>query len=108
MKGWLFANVSNKEKFGTKPTKPSYTQAPKVNINTFKKENSASHNENKPNKNINERSWSLSHANRRPKEEIIWSTKNWKTNLSSNYKYQQEINQFQEEIKLLKQTKNNH
>ena len=34
--------------------------------------------------------------------------KQLKTDLSFNYKYQQEIKQLKEEIKLLKQTKNNH
>ena len=39
---------------------------------------------------------------------INWSKTNSKTDLLTNYKYQQEINQLKEEIKLLKQTKNNH
>ena len=59
-------------------------------------------------KNINERLRSIRLANRRPKKGIIWSRNNSKTDLSSNYKYQQEIKQLKEEIKLLKQTKNNH
>ena len=39
---------------------------------------------------------------------IIRSRNNSKTDLSSNYKYQQEIKQLKEEIKLLKQAKSNH
>ena len=44
----------------------------------------------------------------KPKQEIIRSRNNSKTNLTSDYKYQQEIKQFKEEIKLLKLTKENH
>ena len=91
-----------------RPTKPSYAQALKSNTNTFEKVNSANHHENKPNKTINERLISLSPANRRPKQGIFRSRINSKTDLSSNYKYQQEIKQLKEKIKLLKQTKNNH
>ena len=91
-----------------RPTKPSYAQALKSYTNTFEKVNSANHHENKPNKTINERLISLSPANRRPKQGIFRSRINSKTDLSSNYKYQQEIKQLKEKIKLLKQTKNNH
>ena len=79
----------------------------KSSANTFEKVNSTNH-ENKPNKNVNERIRSLSPANQRPKQGIIRSRNNSKTNLSSNYKYQQEIKQLKDEFKLLKQTKNNH
>ena len=58
--------------------------------------------------NINERLRLLSLGNRRPKQGIIRSRNNSKTDISSNYKYQQEIKQRKEEIKLLKQTKSNH
>ena len=80
----------------------------KSSANTFEKVNSTNHHENKPNKNVNERIRSLSPANQRPKQGIIRSRNNSKTNLSSNYKYQQEIKQLKDEFKLLKQTKNNH
>ena len=79
----------------------------KSSANTFEKVNSTNH-ENKPNKNVNERIRSLSPANQRPKQGIIRSRNNSKTNLSSNYKYQQEMKQLKDEFKLLKQTKNNH
>ena len=88
-------------------TKPSYAQAVKVNTNTLEKGNSTSHNENKPNTNIKERLRSLILTYRRPKQRINRSRNNSKADLSSNYKYQQEINQIKEEIKVLKQT-NNH
>ena len=88
--------------------KPGYAQALKSNTNTFEKVNSMNHHKNKPNKNINRRLRSLSPANRKPKQGIIQSTNNSKTDLSSNYKYQQEIKQLNSEIKLVKQTKNNH
>ena len=88
--------------------KPSYAQALKPNTNTFEIENSTKHNESKPDKTINERPRSLSPANRRPKQGLIRSTNNTKTDFASNYKYQQEIKQLKEELKLLKQTKNNH
>ena len=91
-----------------RPTKPSYAQALNSNTNTFEKVNSTNHHKNKPNKNVNERLRSLSPANRRPKQGIIRSRNNSKTDLSSNYKYQQEIKGLEEEIKLLKQTKSNH
>ena len=86
--------------------KLSYPQALKFNINIFKKVNSTNHH--KPNNNISERLRSLSPANRKPKQEIIRSRSNSETNLSFNYKYQQEIKQLKKEIKLLKQRKNNH
>ena len=57
---------------------------------------------------MNERLRSLSPANRTPKQGIIRSRNNSRTNLSSDYKYQQEIKQLKEEIKLLKQTESNH
>ena len=90
-----------------RPTKPSYAQAVKVNTNTLEKGNSTSHNENKPNTNIKERLRSLILTYRRPKQRINRSRNNSKADLSSNYKYQQEIKQIKEEIKVLKQT-NNH
>ena len=107
------AVVNNKEGSRTteeqpRPTKPSYAQALKLKTNTFEKVNSTNHLENKLSKNINERLRSFSPADQRPKQEIIRSRNNSKTDLSSNYKYQQEIKQLKEEIKLLKQTKNNH
>ena len=37
-----------------------------------------------------------------------WSKTNSKTDLLTNYKYQQLVNQLKEEIELLKGTKNNH
>ena len=46
--------------------------------------------------------------NRRPKQGIIWSRRNSKTNLTSHYKYQLKIQQLKEQIKLLRQTNNNH
>ena len=91
-----------------RPTKPSYAQALKSNTNTFEKVNLPNHNENKPNKNINERLKSLSPANQRPKQGIIRSRNNSKTDISSNYKYQQEIKQLKAEIKPSKQKKSNH
>ena len=100
--------TSNETEEQPKPTKPSYAQALKSNVNTFEKVNSPNHHENKPNKNINERLRSLSPANRRSNQGIIRSKNNSKTDVSSSYKYQQEIKQLKEEIKLLKQTKNNH
>ena len=75
-----------------RPTKPSYAQALKSNTITFKKVKSKNHHENKPNKNINERLRSLSPANRRPKQGIIWSRNNSKTDLSSNYKTNKKLN----------------
>ena len=39
---------------------------------------------------------------------INWSKTNSKTDLLNNYKYQQQINQLEEETKLLKETKNYH
>ena len=60
-----------------------------------------SHIVHKLNKNINERLKSLSPANRRAKKKVVRSRNNLKTNLLSNYKYQQKINQHKEEIKLL-------
>ena len=67
--------------------KPGYAQALKSNTNTFEKVNSMNHHKSKPNKNINGRLRSLSPANRKPKQGIIQSTNNSKTDLSSNYKY---------------------
>ena len=55
----------------------------------------------------NERLRSLSPAIRRPRQGIIWSRNNSKTDLLYNYKYQQKIKQLKEEIKQLKQTENN-
>ena len=81
-----------------RPTKPSYAQVLKSNTNMFEKGNSTNHHENKPNKNINGRLRSLSPANRRPKQGINRSRNNSKNNLSSNYKYQQEIKQLKEEL----------
>ena len=85
-----------------RPRKISYAQALKSSTNTFEKRNSTKHNESKPSKNASGKLRSLSPANRRPKQEIIWSKNNSKTDLSSNYKYHQEIKQLKEEIKLLK------
>ena len=50
-----------------------------------------------PQKNLNERLRSLSPANWRPKQGIIWSRNHLKTDLSSIYKYQRE--NYQEEQK---------
>ena len=55
----------------------------------------------------NERLRSLSPAIQRPRQGIIWSRNNSKTDLLYNYKYQQKIKQLKEEIKQLKQTENN-
>ena len=99
---------SRKSREQPSPTNPSYAQALKSNINTFEEVNSTDHHKNKPNKNINERLRSHSSASRRPKQGISRSRNNSKHDLSSNYKYQQEIKQLKEEIKLLKQIKNYH
>ena len=88
-----------------RPTKPSHAQALNCNTNTFEKVNPTNH-QSKPNKNVNERLRGLSPANQRPKQGIIWSRNNSKTDLSSNCKYQQGIKQGKE-IQLLKQAKNN-
>ena len=72
----------------------------------LQKGNRTSHNENKSKKSINERLRTLSPANQKPKQGIIRSRNRSNTNLSTNYRYQEEINQLNEEIKLLKQTKN--
>ena len=47
-------------------------------------------------KKINERLRSLSPAEGSPKQGLIWSRKNLKTNLSCNYKFQQPVNQIKE------------
>ena len=62
-----------------RPTKPSYAQSLNSNANRFEKVNSTNHHENKSNKNINERLRSISPANRRPKQGIIRSRNNSKT-----------------------------
>ena len=73
--------------------RPSYAQALNTNTNTSKKGNITSHDESKTNKTINKILKSLSPANQKPKEGIIWSRSNSKSDISSNYKYQQEISQ---------------
>ena len=47
-------------------------------------------------KKINEKFRPLCPVNGCPKQEFIWSRKNFKANSSSNYKYQLEINQVKE------------
>ena len=81
-------------------TKPSYAQVLKSNTNTFEKVNSTNYHENKPKKSINERLRSLSSANRKPKQGIIWSRNNSKTDLSSNYDHQPEIETIKKNKKL--------
>ena len=81
-------------------TTPSYAQVLKSNTNTCEKVNSTNYHENKPKKSINERLRSLSPANRKPKQGIIWSRNNSKTDLSSNYDHQPEIETIKKNKKL--------
>ena len=102
---------SRKTEEQPRPTKPSYAQALNSNTNTYKKYENSKFNK-PPRKQTQEKhKWKIKitqPSKSKPKQEIIRSRNNSKTNLTSDYKYQQEIKQFKEEIKLLKLTKENH
>ena len=86
--------------------RPTYAEIPKDTKNPSMKTSKTNFNNYKTNKNIHKKLRSLSLTIRTRKQGNIPSRKNSNTNMAKDDKYRQKINELKDEIKLLKQSKN--
>ena len=84
----LKSNLDQQNQNNDKPEGPKQTR--------LKKQIQQAATEHTHTKKINGKFRPLCSVNGSPKQEFIWSRKNFKANSSSNYKYQLEINQVKE------------